>query len=59
MAREVSEDAKRADGGVIGLRPADRLPELFMAAVRPLKPGEVAPALVRSGAGFLGDGDGA
>ena len=52
VAREVSEDAKRADGGVIGLRPADRLPELFMAAVRPLKPGEVAPALVRSGAGF-------
>jgi peptidyl-prolyl cis-trans isomerase SurA len=52
VAREVSEDAKRADGGVIGLRPADRLPDLFMAAVRPLKPGEVAPALVRSGAGF-------
>ena len=52
VAREVSEDAKRADGGVIGLRPADRLPELFMAAVRPLKPGNVAPALVRSGAGF-------
>ena len=52
VARELSEDSKRADGGVIGLRPADRLPDLFMAAVRPLKPGEVAPALVRSGAGF-------
>ena len=52
VARELSEDGKRAEGGVIGLRPADRLPDLFMAAVRPLKPGDVAPALVRSGAGF-------
>jgi peptidyl-prolyl cis-trans isomerase SurA len=52
VAREVSEDPRRSEGGLIGLRPADRLPELFMLAVRPLKPGEVAPALVRSGAGF-------
>jgi peptidyl-prolyl cis-trans isomerase SurA len=52
VAREVSEDPRRSEGGVIGLRPAERLPELFLAAVRPLKPGEVAPALVRSGAGF-------
>ena len=35
-----------------GLRPADRLPDLFVAAVQPLQPGQIAPELVRSGAGF-------
>ena len=52
VAREVSEDGNRERGGVIGMRPADRLPDLFVEAVRPLKPGDVAPALLRSGAGF-------
>jgi peptidyl-prolyl cis-trans isomerase SurA len=52
VAREVSEDGNRAKGGDIGLRPADRLPDLFVTAVKSLKPGEVAPALLRSGAGF-------
>jgi peptidyl-prolyl cis-trans isomerase SurA len=52
VAREVSEDGNRADGGVIGLRPADRLPDVFVNAVRGLRNGEVAPELLRSGAGF-------
>lgn len=52
VARELSEDANRASGGVIGLRAAERLPDVFVETVRPLKPGEVAPALLRTGAGF-------
>lgn len=52
VARELSEDANRAQGGVIGARPADRLPDVFMEVVRPLKSGEVAPSLLRTGAGF-------
>ncbi|WP_130431119.1 peptidylprolyl isomerase [Rivibacter subsaxonicus] len=39
-------------GGAIGIRPADRLPDLFVDAVRDLRSGEVVPVLVRSGAGF-------
>jgi len=52
MAREISEDGNKAKGGEIGMRPADRLPDVFVEAVRGLKPGEVAPTLLRSGAGF-------
>lgn len=52
VAREVSEDANKAQGGVIGLRPADRLPDVFVAAVRSLRPGEVSPTVLRTGAGF-------
>ena len=52
VAREISEDANRAAGGEITMRPADRLPDLFVRAVQRLKPGEVAPELLRSGAGF-------
>ena len=52
VAREISEDGNKAQGGAIGLRPADRLPDLFVETVRPLKAGEVSPTLVRSGAGF-------
>lgn len=52
VAREVSEDANRAQGGAVGMRPADRLPDLFVATVQGLKPGEIAPEPVRSGAGF-------
>jgi peptidyl-prolyl cis-trans isomerase SurA len=52
VAREVSEDGNRAQGGVIGMRPADRLPDLFVDAVRSFQAGEVGAALVRSGAGF-------
>ncbi|MEO6896277.1 MAG: peptidylprolyl isomerase [Caldimonas sp.] len=52
VAREVSDDNNRAQGGEIGLRPADRLPDIFVKTVKPLKPGEIAPELLRSGAGF-------
>lgn len=52
VAREVSEDANRAQGGEIGLRAADRLPDLFLKAVQNLKAGELAAEPVRSGAGF-------
>lgn len=52
VAAELSEDGNRAKGGEIGLRPASRLPDLFVDAVRPLAAGEIAPALVSSGAGF-------
>jgi peptidyl-prolyl cis-trans isomerase SurA len=52
VAREISEDGNRAQGGLIGMRPADRLPDLFVEVVRPLAPGGVAPQLLRSGAGF-------
>lgn len=52
VAREVSEDGNKARGGEIGLRPADKLPDIFVTAVKGLKSGEVAPELLRSGAGF-------
>ena len=42
---------KGSNGGVMGLRPADRYPELFVDAVRPLRPQDIAGPL-RSGAGF-------
>jgi len=52
VAREISEDSNRGQGGEMGMRPVDRLPELFVRSVQGLKPGEVAPELIRSGAGF-------
>lgn len=53
LAREYSDDtATRDDGGRLGLRPADRLPDAFLEAVRSLQVGQTAPALVRTGAGF-------
>ncbi len=52
VAKEVSEDNNRALGGVIGLRPASRLPDSFVEAVKTIKVGEVAPQLLRTGAGF-------
>lgn len=52
VAREVSEDGNKARGGEIGLRQADRLPDAFVDFVRDLKSGELAPQLLRSGAGF-------
>lgn len=50
VARELSEDANRERGGEIGMKPADRLPDPFVEAVKPLKSGEVAA--LRSDAGF-------
>jgi peptidyl-prolyl cis-trans isomerase SurA len=52
VAREVSEDGNRERGGVIGLRPLSRLPELFVEGSKALQPGQVSPELLRSGAGF-------
>ena len=52
VARQVSEDDNRERGGEIGMRPADRLPDIFLETVRPLNNGQVAPALLRTGAGF-------
>jgi peptidyl-prolyl cis-trans isomerase SurA len=52
VARAISEDGNKAQGGVIGLRGADRLPEVFVAQVRNLKPGELAAQPLRTGAGF-------
>ena len=52
VAKAVSEDANKDNGGEIGLKPADRLPDVFLEVVRPLASGDVAPTLLRSGAGF-------
>jgi peptidyl-prolyl cis-trans isomerase SurA len=52
VAREVSEDANRAQGGAIGLRGVDRLPDVFVEAVKPLKVGEMTAQPLRTGAGF-------
>ena len=52
VAREVSEDSNKARGGEIGMRPVDRLPDIFVNATSGLKGGQVAPELLRSGAGF-------
>ena len=52
VARAISEDGNKAQGGVIGLRGADRLPEVFVAQVRTLKAGELAAEPLRTGAGF-------
>jgi peptidyl-prolyl cis-trans isomerase SurA len=52
VARQLSEDAQREQGGEIGARPASRLPDVFVEATRSLKVGEVTPVLVRSGAAF-------
>lgn len=51
LVTEFSDGAKE-QGGALGMRPLDRLPDLFVGAVRALGQGEVAPQLVRSGAGF-------
>jgi len=52
VAKQVSEDGNRERGGEIGMRPASRLPDVFVAAVQPLKPGEVTAEPLRTGAGF-------
>jgi len=52
VAKQVSEDENRERGGELGLKPADRLPDIFLETVRPLKSGDVAPSILRTGAGF-------
>ena len=51
LVREASDGSKER-GGEIGLRRADKLPDLFVGAISPLRAGEVAPQVLRSGAGF-------
>lgn len=52
LARELSDaPGAAASGGMMGLRPADRYPQLFVNAVQPLPAGGVS-GVVRSGAGF-------
>jgi peptidyl-prolyl cis-trans isomerase SurA len=45
-------DGPKDKGGALGLRTAQRLPDLFVEAVRPLSAGQVAPTTLKSGAGF-------
>mgnify|MGYP000293528338 CR=1 FL=1 len=52
VARELSEDANREAGGELGLRPADRLPDLFVMSAKGLSVGQITPQPVRSAAGF-------
>jgi peptidyl-prolyl cis-trans isomerase SurA len=52
VAQQVSEDDNKERGGEIGLRPADKLPDIFLETVRPLQAGQLAPGLLRTGAGF-------
>lgn len=51
LAREFSDGPERNNGGLLGLRSAQRMPELFVNAVMPLAPGAITEPL-RSGAGF-------
>ncbi len=52
VARALSEDSNKKNGGDLGLRPASRLPDIFVATTQALKPGQSAPELLRTGAGF-------
>lgn len=51
LAASYSDAPDALQGGVLGWRNEDRLPEIFAAALAPLAPGEVSPVL-RSPAGF-------
>lgn len=51
LAREFSDSPERSNGGLLGLRAADRYPPLFVDAVQGLGAGSIAGPL-RSGAGF-------
>jgi peptidyl-prolyl cis-trans isomerase SurA len=51
LATAAQQASDAVVGGVLGLRPADRLPPLFVQAIEPLAQGEIAP-VVRSPAGF-------
>jgi peptidyl-prolyl cis-trans isomerase SurA len=51
VAKDVSDSAERDKGGLMGARPADRYPSLFVNATQKLAVGELSN-VVRSGAGF-------
>ncbi len=53
VARDlVSDERDKASGGELGLRPVDRLPDAFIEHVRGVASGQVAPTVLRTGAGF-------
>lgn len=51
VAKDVSNSADKEQGGLMGLRPQDRYPTLFVEATEKLAVGQLTP-LLRSGAGF-------
>jgi peptidyl-prolyl cis-trans isomerase SurA len=51
LAKELSNSADRANGGLLGLRSADRYPPLFVQATQGLAVGGLS-GVIRSGAGF-------
>ena len=51
VAKEVSDSAERDKGGLMGVRPFDRYPTLFVQATQALRVGELSGVLP-SGAGF-------
>ncbi|MCL4748194.1 MAG: peptidylprolyl isomerase [Burkholderiaceae bacterium] len=51
LAAAFSDATDALNGGAIGMRDADRLPQLFVQAVADLQPGQIAP-IVRSANGF-------
>lgn len=52
VAKAESDDASRENGGSLGRRPVSRLPDVFVQALRALRPGEVRAEVLRTGAGF-------
>jgi peptidyl-prolyl cis-trans isomerase SurA len=52
VAQQLSSDSNAQNGGEIGLRPASRLPDVFVDATKALQNGQIAPELLRTGAGF-------
>ncbi len=51
LATQDSQGEGARHGGNLGMRPADRLPTLFVDTVRNLQPGQISP-VIRSAAGF-------
>ncbi len=51
VAKEVSDSAERDKGGLMGVRPFDRYPTLFVEATQALRVGDLS-AVLPSGAGF-------
>jgi peptidyl-prolyl cis-trans isomerase SurA len=52
LVRELSDGGNKEGGGALGLRPIARLPDAFVDSTRDLTSGQVAPQLLRTGAGF-------
>ena len=51
VAKEMSDSAERDKGGLMGVRPFDRYPTLFVEASQSLRVGDLS-AVISSGAGF-------